>query len=63
MGNVKAVDIAKFLNTDRIGEDMDVTNVSSLSIPKPNSLIFAKKTFDLEDDTLSLVLCTSEYYD
>jgi UDP-3-O-[3-hydroxymyristoyl] glucosamine N-acyltransferase len=63
MIDVNASDIANFLNTELIGEDMYVNSVSSISSPKDNSLVFAKNTFQLEGDTGALVLCNSEAYD
>ena len=63
MFNVKASDIAQFLNADLIGEDVCVTSISSLSCPKKNSLIFAKKMFDLQDEAIHLVLCKSETFE
>jgi UDP-3-O-[3-hydroxymyristoyl] glucosamine N-acyltransferase len=62
MENVRASYIAEFLDSDLIGKDMLVTSVSSISSPKKNSLMFAKKTFDLEDNISILLLCKKDDY-
>ena len=58
MGNVKASDIAAFLNAELLGQDILINSVSSLSNPKANSLVFSKKPFNHDGIKSLLVICS-----
>ena len=58
MGDVKASEIAAFLGAELVGENITIYSVSSLSNPKQNTLVFAKKPFRQVDVQHFLVLCT-----
>jgi UDP-3-O-[3-hydroxymyristoyl] glucosamine N-acyltransferase len=58
MGNIKASDIAAYLNADLSGQDIMINSVSSLSNPKANSLVFSKKVFNYDGIDSLLVICT-----
>ena len=58
MGNIKASDIAAYLNANLSGQDILINSVSSLSNPKANSLVFSKKAFNYDGIDSLLVICT-----
>ncbi|MDC1036218.1 UDP-3-O-(3-hydroxymyristoyl)glucosamine N-acyltransferase [Alphaproteobacteria bacterium] len=60
MGSVKASDIATFLNADLLGQDFDISAVSSLTNPKHKTLVFSKKAFVYNGKNTLLVICSKE---
>ena len=63
MGNIKAYDIAAFLKAELSGQNITINSVSSLSNPKRNSLLFAKKSFDHKGENSFLVICTKAVFE
>ena len=63
MGNIKAKDIAKFLNTDLIGKNINIVAASSFLNPKKNTIVFSNKNFHLPRVKNILILCSKKNYD